>query len=91
MLQKYYEMVMKKAEQLLDRKCETCQDYVICWGSEKLKENACDHWTPDYKLLETKMIIIENQIKKEIAKRKSSTTEGQNEQKQPVIGADHTG
>lgn len=60
MLNKYYETIMNKAEKLLDKKCETCLDYGVCWSSNNLKENACEHWTPEYNLLENKIIEIEN-------------------------------
>ena len=31
-----------------EKSCENCQDYIVCYAYNKLKEEPCDDWKLDF-------------------------------------------
>lgn len=80
MIQKYYEAIMTKAEEMIEKKCETCLDYIVCWNNKTLRNKACKDWKPDYQIMQDKIEEIEKRIREELTKKypHKSTEERQN-------------
>lgn len=68
MIEKYYNTIMTKAEQMIEKKCETCLDYIVCWNNKTLKENACKNWKPDFQIMQDKIEELDKKIKEELKK-----------------------
>lgn len=32
----------------IEKSCDNCQDYIVCYAYDKLKEEACNDWHLDF-------------------------------------------
>ena len=32
----------------MEKSCENCADYIVCWGMGEPKEKVCDKWKMDF-------------------------------------------